>query len=219
MADWTLGTLLDHVQELLGEPVGAFYNISTRTSLLNQAQRTMVEETRALTSSDSIAVTAGTRGYDIPANFMTFDREAPYFIDSSGDRDKLEVVDVSDLDARYPNWQDVTGQTGTPGQVFLRNETLTLYPTPSKSGTLVLPYVVDPTELSQLDDVPFNGYSRLNRFAPALAYYAAFVTMMGRAPAVAMNYRQLFDEQVRLMRHYTRTSPQQWRSIRPTTEG
>jgi hypothetical protein len=202
VASWTVGKLLDHIQEILGEPVGGFYNISTRLDLMNQAQRELNHETRAITDSASISVTAGQRDYPIPADFLTFDREAPVFSDGTT-RTHLEVVDPADLDRRFHSWQDTTHQ-GTPMYLFVRNGTITLYPTPQAAGTLHFPYIVEPTDLVNVDDVPFNGLPQLNRFAPALAYKVAF--------------QDLFERQERLMRHHVRSSPQHKPGIQPGRE-
>jgi hypothetical protein len=215
-ANWTVSTLLDMVQELLGEPVGGFYNISTRLQYMNQAQREMNEETRALTASSDISVTSGTRDYSVPADFQTFAQEAPFFKDLSGNRTRLNVVSPSDLDARFDHWQDDDVHEGDPAYVLLRNGTLPLHPTPDTSGTITLPYLVEPDELVDMDDVPFNGLSRYNRFSPALAYKVAFIQMIGRAPQVAAMFRDLYERELREMRHYVRTNPQNHLEIRPT---
>ena len=218
MASWDVARLLDHVQELLGEPVGNFYNISTRLDQLNQAQRELSHETRAISGSASIAIVSGTRDYAAPADFLAFDRESPVFVDLAGNRTTIHVVDTSDLDIQHPGWQDIAGHIGTPGKMFLRNGTLTLYPTPNTAGTLTLPYLVEPTELTDMDDVPFNGLQRFNRFAPALAYKVAFVNVIARAPQHADTFSGLYEKQERLMRHFARSNSQYQPGIRPTRE-
>jgi len=215
MADLTVSDLLDTVQELLGEPVGSFYNISRRLSHMNQAQREMVEEARALVSEDSIAVVAGTRDYDIAADFMTFSQEAPYFTDLSSNRTNLEVVTPGFLDQAHPYWQQDSTHSGTPRYILLENGSFTLHPNPDSAGTLTVPYIVDPTELAEMDDVPFNGISRLNRHSMGLAYYSAFLSGIGLVPQQAMVYKDLYEKEVREMRHYVRTTPQNHLSVRP----
>jgi hypothetical protein len=218
MASWNVYSLLNHAQELMGEPVGAFFNISTRLDQMNQAQRELNDETRAITDADTVAVVAGTRDYNLPLDFLTFERETPTFLDQSGNRHRVTVVDPAWLDARYPSWQDLTTHTGTPLHLFVRNGALTIYPTPDSAGTLTVPYVVEPAELTQMSDVPFNGLARLNRFAPALAYKVAFVNTIARAPQLASMFLELYERQERLMRHFTRTNPQHKPGVRPVTE-
>jgi len=41
MANWTLQRIMDMVQELAGEPAGAYYNLSSRLKVLNSAQQEM----------------------------------------------------------------------------------------------------------------------------------------------------------------------------------
>lgn len=218
MASWDVRRLLDHTQELLGEPPGGFYNISSRLDLFNQAQRELNEETRAITDEAAVAVVLGTRDYDLPADFQSLDVEQPTFTDASGNITQVKVTDQNMLDRTTPGWQNTTQNTGLPTHLFIRNGTLTLWPTPDADGTLNLPYVVEPTELTADDDVPFNGIARLNRYAPALAYKAAFVTSVSRAPQLAAMFIDLYERQERLMRHFTRSSPQQHARVRPTTE-
>lgn len=216
MPNLTVGDLLDTVQELLGEPVGGFYNISRRLSLMNQAQREMVEESRALVSTLEESVSSGTRTYNLPSDFLTFSQERPYFTDSGGDRSNLKVVTPSFLDQVNPHWQDDTRHSGTPMYLVLENGTLTLHPNPDSSGTLTVPYIVDPTELADVDDVPFDGVTRLNRHAMGLAYYAAYIGAMGMSAQQAFAYKDMYEKELREMRHYVRTTPQNHLEVRPT---
>lgn len=218
MASWNVSRLLDHAQELMGEPVGGFFNISSRLDQFNQAQRELNEETRALSDVGSIAVEISTRDYDLPADFLSFDLEAPTFTDASGSITTVQVTDTNYLDRTVPGWQHLTTNTGTPTHLIVRNGQVTLFPTPDAAGTLNLPYIVEPTELTDMDDVPFNGLQRLNRFAPALAYKVAFVNTIARAPQLAVMFQDLYEKQERLMRHFARSSPQQNAGVRPTLE-
>ena len=216
MSEWNVETLLNHVQELLGEPVGSFYNISTRLDLMNQAQNTMNEETRAIVDRAEIATTIGERFYDLPEDFQTFDLESPLYVSITGQRIEPKVVDIGFLSTIRPQWQDETGHRGVPEFIVVRNSQVMLYPTPVQPGTLHVPYVVFPEPLVDMEDVPFNGIPRLNRFATGLAYWVAFIQTLGRAPQLAGNYRQMYTEQERMLRHFTRTNPQKPQSIRPT---
>lgn len=218
MAEWTVRRLLDHVQELIGEPVGSFYNISTRLDQMNQAQRELNHETRALGSSQTIPVVAGTRTYTLAADFLAPDVQAPYFRDAGGTITQIQIVSGSYLDRTVPGWQDTALNTGTPQYGMIRNGELTLYPTPDQDGTLTFPYLVEPNELAADADVPFNGLASLNRFAPALAYKVAFVNTIARAPAVASAFMDLYERQERLMRHNVRSNPQLKEGIWPTRE-
>lgn len=214
---WDVEALLNHIQDLIGEPVGSFYNISTRLSQLSMAQRTLVEETRALVDVGSISLTTSTNEYSAPADFLTFDAQTPYLIES-GDTTPIpvQVTTASLLDKTYPGWQDTT-QTGRPTRLVARNGTFTMVPKPDASYTLYVPYIVEPTELTDLSDVPFNGELRLNRFAPALAYAVARTHMLSRAPQLAAMLEDMYNREERKMRHFVRTSPQHHQTILPPT--
>ena len=218
MAEWTVRRLLDHTQELVADAPGSFYNISSRLDLFNQAQRELNHETRALATSTDITVVAGTSSYTLPADFLDFDREAPQFVDAAGTYNRIRVVEPAYLDRTIPGWQDATTNVGTPTHLFTRQGQLTLYPVPEAGGTLKLPYLVEPDELTTDDDVPFNGLRSLNRFAPALAYKAAFVLTLARAPQIAGAFQDLYEKQERLMRHFVRSSPQWKPGVWPTQE-
>lgn len=216
---WNVEKLLNHVQELMGEPVGSFYNISTRLDQMNQAQNTMNEEARALVARASITTNLGERWYDLPDDFQTFDQEPLLYISIVGGRTEPRVVDFGYLSTIRPQWQDETGHRGVPEFAVLRNGQVMLYPTPVHPGTLHVPYVVLPEPLQDMEDVPFNGLTRLNRFAPGLAYWVAFINTLGRAPELASTYRAMYVEQERLLRHFTRSNPQKPQQIRPTQGG
>lgn len=214
---WDVEALLNHIQELLGEPVGAFYNISTRLSQLNMAQRTLVEETRALSSTATLSLTTSTNEYSVPVDFLTFDAQAPYLIEA-GDTTPIpvKVTTPSILDKTSPGWQDTT-QTGRPTKIIRRGSTLTVVPTPDASYTLYLPYTVEPDELTDMTDVPFNGDLSLNRFAPLLAYAVARTHMIARAPQLAEMFEAMYTREERKMRHFVRSNPQHHQTILPPT--
>ena len=218
MAEWNVRRLLDHVQELVGEMPGSFYNISTRLDLMNQAQRELNHETRALAAVQAIPVVQGTRGYTLAFDFLSPDQQAPYFETTAGAVSGVRVVNAAYMDRTLPGWQDASLSTGTPTHLIVRNGGVTLYPTPDASGTLHLPYLVEPDPLERDEDVPFNGDSSLNRFAPALAYKVAFVVTLARAPTIASAFQDLYEKQERLMRHFVRSNPQWKPGVWPTQE-
>lgn len=217
--NWDAQTLLDYTQDLIGEGVGDFYNISTRLNMMNQAQEEMVEETRALTATTSLTTTSGTRTVALPDDFLTFSTEQPVYIDSSGTYYPLNLRDVSDIDRKYPNWQDNTeypATSGPPTDVWLTNhETLNMMPLPD-GGTVNLTYVVEPTRLTGYTSTPFNGNERLNRFAIGLAQKVASTIMLPRNPQLAAIYQDMYIRELRKMRHHVRANPQRHPRINPS---
>lgn len=217
MADWVVKDILDHIQDLIGEPVGSFYNLSTRLRQLNQAQRELVQDTRALTATATIPTVVGQAAYSLPSDFLTYGKEQPYYSDSTTSAHKLQVVDVSWMDQEMPYWRSSTlSPASTPRYIVdMGQMTYELYPVPGQAGDVVIPYVVEPDELSALEDEVFNGYENMNRYALALAYKVAAVHMLPRAPQLGQQYLGMYNRELRQMRHDLRVNPQKQAALRP----
>lgn len=207
--------LLNHIQELVGEPVGGYYNISTRLKQLNQAQREMVQDTRALVNSINIAVDANQSTVYLPDDFLTYAKEQPYFTDSTADIHKLQVVDLDFMDETYPTWREGTSVSTPMYLVMTGSQQVDLYPLSAEGGTLTVPYVVDPDELVDVDDEVFNGVTNLNRYAFGLAYKVAAMYMMPRAPQLGQQYLAMYNRELRQMRQDVRSNPQHTQTLRP----
>jgi hypothetical protein len=216
--NWTADSLLAHVQDLLGEGVGDFYNISTRLNLMNHAQDEMLEETRALTSTTTLTTVSGTQTVALPSDFLTFSTEQPVYITAGGDYYPLTVQDVGDIDRMFPNWQDSTeypASSGPPTDIWVTNhETLNMLPLPD-GGDVNLRYVPSATLMTDYSDVPFNGNTRLNRFAVGLAYKVANTIMLPRNPELASVYQRMYIAELRKLRHHARSNPQRGMTIKP----
>jgi hypothetical protein len=215
MPNWKVKDILDHIQDLVGEPVGSFYNISTRLKQLNQAQRELVQDTRALSRDAQIILQQGVSEYWLPEDFLTFGKEAPYFVDPLLSQ-KLEVTDANWMDETHPNWRDPNLASNSLPMylVATQGQQFTVYPTPNRPGVIVLPYVIDPDELEDLDDEVFNGHVMMNRYAPALAYKIASIYMMPRVPQLGQQYLAMYNRELREMRHNLRSSPQKKSGLR-----
>lgn len=215
MPNLTVEDVLNHVQELVGEPVGGYYNISTRLKQLNQAQREMVQDTRALTASISIEVDANQSVVYLPDDFLTYAKEQPYFTDSTTDTHKLQVVDVDYMDSVYPSWREGDALSAPTYLIMTGPQQVNLFPLPAIGGTLTVPYVADPDELNDVDDEVFNGVTNLNRYAFGLAYKVAAMYMLPRAPQLGQQYLAMYNRELRQMRQDVRTNPQHTQTLRP----
>lgn len=217
MANWTVQEILDYVQELVGEPAGSYYNLSTRLKMLNQAQREMVRMARGMRSELTQSLTSGQANYYYPFDFGTFNKEQPYVTDSQDNTHKLQVVDVDYMDRRFPGWRDGTVTQATPQYlIMLDTTTYRLYPVPDAGDTLTIPYTPQPTELTDLDDVVFDGLTVLDEFALGLAYKVAGSYMMPRAPQLGRQYLDMYEDVLAEMRLALKTNPQHHQSVRPT---
>lgn len=209
MALWQASNLLDMTQELVGEPVGGFYNISQRLAHMSQAQRALVDESNALSVEATITTTSGIASYDLPTGFLHFGKHQPVAtpVSLSSPQTPVEVAANIFMDQTYPGWRN-GNQTGTPRYLVQEGGSIYLYPTPDSTMNLHFNYVPDPNALVGMDDVPFNGRDDLNRYGPALAYHAAFIHLLPRAPQLAQMMQNLYTDEEKKMRHFVRTNPQ-----------
>jgi len=222
MPNWTVKDLLDYVQDLIGEPVGGYYNISSRLRQMNHAQREMVQDTRALTYTATLTVTAGTQTYQLPDDFLTYAKEQPYFVTSTNQAVKLDVVDVDWMDNLDPGWRTTTPVTysGSPRYLIMTGpQEVQMYPTPGEIGTLKVPYVLDPDDLDDFTDQVFNGVTNMNRYSVGLAYKVASMYLMPRVPQLGQQYLSMYQKELRQMRHDTRVNPQHPTTLRPKGYG
>lgn len=210
----TVEDLLDQIQQLIGEEPGDYYNISQRLLQLSQAQQELVDETSALLTDAELSVTASNPIVELPEDFQRLGDRQPVFT-SGGIDYPLKVVAPRWLDEVSPAWRRST-ITGTPEYLVQEGTTLRLYPTPRQSGTLDLNYIPIPQELTEMDQLPFNGRRDLNRYAPALAYKVAFLITMPRAPQLGQLYENMYIREERKLRHFVRSNAQKTQSIYPT---
>lgn len=207
---WTVQNLLDLTQELIGEPVGGFYNIGTRLLHFNSAQEQFINRTHALLTETDLTIDSGDRTVAIPSDFLTFGKLDPTWVASNGDPTMLKVIPINQAEDLHPLWRDTTDrETGTPAYLALQDDSIYIFPEPDADGTLTLPYVQRPTELADVTDEAFNGEARLQMFAPALAYFAANIIMLPRSPQTALTYHEMFELEVRKARSYLYKNPQE----------
>lgn len=211
---WSAHDLLDQVQELIGEMPGDFYNISSRLKLLNLAQNEMVRKTLALDTEATVALDAD--GVLImPEDFLTFAKPAPQYVDPGGRYYPLKVLSKRQLDEYDPAWRSARTTPDVPKVLIEDESEFRVHPAPSAMGDVLLPYVPRPEPLTDsAESYPFNGVAKLQEFGIALAYYAANIVMLPRAPQVAGMYYNIYEQQLRDMRFAARNNAQVTRHAR-----
>ena len=204
------------VQSLMGQPKGGFHNTYYRLMLMNQAQREMSEEARALNALATIPVSIRQDTYDFPDDFLTFAKQRPYVVDPPGANINTDIATTYPLivqspikmDRMYPFWVDPDTPT-TPAFLIQLNDQIRLYPTPDRGYDLKLPYLVDPDELTENpDSVPFNGVRYFNRFAVGIAYKTAELEITGRDARQGFVYSEMYRKELRAFRTHVRSNPQ-----------
>lgn len=176
----TLEELLGAARDILDDHVEPYlFSDAQLTRHFNDAVAEACIRTRVLQDSSS-AVTTITLVVD----------QATYTLDPSifavrrarvdGQRDPLDLVDVSQLDSHYPGWDDPTmSSAGTPvcGMFDAHTGKVTLVPRPAVAGTLRLLVWRSPVEYELLDStdpsaepvLPQHMHRELKHWAAAQA--------------------------------------------------
>lgn len=215
---WTYETILNKIQELVGDNVGSFYNISSRLSSILATEQAMLRESKAATFPYSIQVSAGDAELVFPSDFLSFGKHPPRFEQDNSRVFRLEVVSPVAAQGVRNYWL-TEGFSSEPVYLVAGGGHFSLYPIPNRSGVLTFDYVKGPSQNPNLEDLPFHGRQDLNDFAQGIAYKTARDLLIMSAPTTAEYLGGLYREQVQLMRHYGRTDPQKDYHIYPTTVG
>lgn len=186
------GTALD--TELGSADRTKLFTAQRRKDAINEAQREFVRLTECLVKQGTIPIVSGTGEYDLEASFTDYT-----WLAKDGVVVKILLADGvtyrylagNDLPLRTVQWLDreMTGwrsaSAGTPIAQYVRDDggtvNLGLTPAPSvaagETWTLLVPYVMLPTDMVLDGDLPFtvsaNAKLRLWPWHKALAHYAS----------------------------------------------
>lgn len=135
----TLRELIDAVREILDDAVEEYlFTDETLTRHFNDAVSEVCIRTRVIQDSSStvctIAIEPGRSTYALHPSIFAVRR-----VRLDGQREPLELVDTSQLDAKMPGWDDPTlTNAGTPRYAVFDFGTgqITVVPTPAVNGTL-----------------------------------------------------------------------------------
>jgi hypothetical protein len=208
------GTEID--RELGSADRTQLFTAARRKAAINAAQQEWVKRTECLRKETTIALVDGTQDYDIEATVTDFGWISAQglsvkIVSGSTTRyiegDDLRVTTVQRLNVEEPGWRAVSA--GTPKWVYWKRDggavNVGLYPKPSITAgdtwTLILPYVLVPTDMSADADEPFtvsaNVIRSMRPWHRGLVYFASFECEkfrkdVGRQQAAL----QLFDAEV-----------------------
>ena len=230
---WTVETVLNKIQQLIGEPEGSFYNIAQRLADVNKAHQEMIRESGALlkefnaTTSASFgsfsdafseAFAGGTAAqFVLPNDFLKLGPRQPVALEGSSSY-PLEVVPNRYLDERFPAWQHRNSLWGRPQFLLLENNVVLPYAVPAGPFSISMHYVYAPP-LPNFTDIPFDARPDLNEFSPGIAYRVVSYLLLFANPTAADYMRNLYRQEVNRMRHFTRTSPPKDYHIYPNPRG
>ncbi len=138
-------------------------------SFLNDGQREANIFTWVLRSSYTVTLTGGTTEYALPSDFLTTWR-----VTFSGS--KLDQTSFNQLDADSLGWQTSRGRPNKY-YIYLSSPAVIGFvpaPTTLSTGTVVIYYIQQPTEITSLSNSPWNAWPILAPYHSGLIYYLAY---------------------------------------------
>ena len=155
------------------------YSDAVIDSLINEAQRDVVNQTWCLDASTGVVLTVNTTFYYLPTDLIAV--KSARFTDSSNNTYVLEEKNERSFRQNNPDWQK---QTGKPVNYFVRDATDTAtayqvayYPIPgavSSTGTVNIEYYSQATDLDDDTDVPFDGKRFMYPYHEVLVFYPTY---------------------------------------------
>lgn len=182
------------------------YSDSILDGFINEVQKDISNQTWAVEASTSYALTAQTTFYDLPNAFVAAKRATFTF----GPTIRLTgVTEQSVLDSN-PDFE--RSSKGTPVQYFIRQSKtagdtameIAYLPVPqssSSTGTVRVDYVVQPTDMDDDADVPFNGLRHLYPHHMAIVWGTTLrIKLLEGKTDEAELYSQLYDRSIQILR-------------------
>jgi len=173
-------------------------------SLINEAQRDVINATWAIRKYTTQELASGTTYYALPDDTMDIVRVTRINI-------PLEEKTKSGLDAEVRGWE-LAG--GTP-QDYFQDETqpgyIGLHPFPNSStstGTLKIEYIASPSALSSDSDIPFNEIDRMTQYHDLLVLFPCYKVFLIEGEQIKFQtYFQNYESRLILMRETYGTKP------------
>lgn len=211
---WSVDLILDRVQELLNEGPGDFYNFQTRMMLLNQAQEELIKNTNAFYKEARLDYDPEV-GVEFPRDFIKFASNKPYWENTSGTLTPLTVATTYRVEELSSDWRSAE-VSETPSHLI--EDDLTVYPTPSSPGTLILPYIYRPYYLHEGSDIPLGGNRKYGNYSDAISYWVASRVLIATNPNLSATYQTIYQAEEAKMREEVRDRRSE-RFIRKTNLG
>lgn len=182
------------------------------TNLLNQAQHEMAAADGCMAQSLQFNLVPGSTYYPLPANFTVIDRV------TIGNK-WLQEMSMAALDGRSRGWES---SSGYPTYYFMdisSRGVMGFAPWPATSSdtdTVKVEYEIQPNDMVNSTDVPFNGINEFGNFHHALAYWAAMTisNIVNQKDRAAL-YQSLFTAVTQQFVKQCRANP----NYRPSATG
>lgn len=190
------------------------YSDATLLAYINEAQRSVINDTWASSDSSTQTITAGATYYSIPTEALVVWRVT---LDSA----QLVQLDLKQLDADNNNsaWLTTAGTSPTGYFIDRSNRTqLGVTPIPSSSGSVLkIFYWQLVPDLSSDSDIPFDSDVRLYSYHDLLVYHATYRILLSENRVQEADiYKDLYNGGVELMNMNVGHKPQ--RPVIPSKE-
>lgn len=194
-----------HIRDTASDTTLQRYSDTSLDLIINETQRDVNSQTWAVETATSTSLVASTTFYTLPTDFIASRRA--YFIDSAGMRTYL-TEDSEESVMKSPDTE--RSSTGKPTRYYVREQKdgddplefgVIPVPTSSSTGTVVMHYIAQPSDLSSDSDVPFNGYSHLIPYHQVLVWGAVLrIKLIEAKTNEATAYAQLYDRSIQSMK-------------------
>lgn len=136
---------------------------------INDGQREANIFSWVLKSSYTVALAGGTTEYALPSDFLTTWRVTL-------DGHKLDQTSFNELDANSAGWNLARGRPGKYYTYLKSTPVIGFVPAPTSitTGTVVVYYVQQPTEITVTSNSPWNNWAILAPYHSGLIYYTAY---------------------------------------------
>lgn len=182
------------------------------TELINQGQREAVASNHCLSQNTVFQLVPGTTYYSLPSNYLAIERVTVGSL-------YIPAKSVAGLDGSSRGWEVASGH---PTYYFINFSSRGLvgfapWPaTAADTDTVKVEYDIQPTDLVNSTDLPYNGISELQDYHHILPYFAASILEnIEGLSAQATNYMSVFQNGVTLMNKHCVEQP----AYRPSASG
>ena len=195
--------ILEEILRSLKEPAGGQWPTADLLRRANIVMRKICEETECLkfvdTSNTSVA---GTSQYNQPAGCSRIIKIA-----YAGKR--IDGIFEAELDRDCRGW---SAWSDTPRR-YINNNTanppnIVLVPNPSNSGdTIAIQYIIQPTEMLNATDVPFNGQNNLYSFHDLIVAGVVYRCMLEEKNQFYSEWKSIYNNGIEKLRDFVRKMP------------
>lgn len=169
----TVGDIIDRSRLLLrdnfSQATRQRFSNSQLIDWINDAQREANSFAWVLQSSYTVALIGGTTEYAMPSDFQATWRVIYK-------NKKINQTSLNQLDAESINWRTVSGEVNSYYLYLTSTPVIGFYPAPvnTSTGTAIIYYLQQPTELTSTTQTPWNGWTQLAPYHSGLSYFVAY---------------------------------------------